>query len=73
MAEQIEIINGVLRITKTTDPVIQTMSKDDLIGQRAEAQTKVDHLQIDLDAAKAEVIKLDMYLVDIDKTVEQKK
>ena len=71
MAEQIEIINGVLRITKTTDPVIKTMSKDDLIGQRAEAQTKVDHLQIDLDAAKAEVIKLDMYLVDIDKTVEQ--
>ena len=71
MAEQIEIINGVLRITKTTDPVIQTMSKDDLIGQRAEAQTKVDHLQVDLNAAKAEVAKLDMYLVDIDKTVEQ--
>ena len=71
MAEQIEIINGVLRITKTTDPVIQTMSKNDLIGQRAEAQTKVDHLQINLDAAKAEVAKLDMYLIDIDKTVEQ--
>ena len=66
MAETKEVIDGVLRITKTPAPTIETFDKNEVINKRAEAQTKVDHLQLDLDAAKAEVAKLDAYLVDID-------
>ena len=69
MAETKEVIDGVLRITKTPAPTVETFDKNEVINKRAEAQTKVDHLQIDLDAAKAEVAKMDKYLVDIDKVV----
>ena len=67
MAEIKEVIDGVLRITKTPAPTVETFDRKEVEGKRAEAQTKVDHLQLDLDAAKAEVAKLDAYLVDIDK------
>ena len=69
MAETKEVIDGVLTVTKTSAPIIEILSKDDIVGKRAEAQTKVDHLKIDLDAAKAEVAKLDAYLVDINNAV----
>jgi len=69
MAEITEVKDGVLRITKTPAPTVETFDKNEVINKRAEAQTKVDHLQIDLDAAKAEVAKMDKYLVDIDKVV----
>jgi len=67
MAEKIEIVNGELKITKTPSVTVETLTKDDVINKRAEAQTKADHLQLDLDAAKAEMDKIDAYLVDIDK------
>ena len=69
MAEITEVVDGVLRVTKTPAPTVETFDKNEVINKRAEAQTKVDHLQLDLDAAKAEVAKLDAYLVDIDKVV----
>ena len=69
MAEITEVVAGILRVTKTPAPTIETFDKKEVINKRAEAQTKVDHLQIDLDAAKAEVAKLDAYLADIDKVV----
>ena len=69
MAEKTEVLDGVLKVTKTPAPTIETFDKAEVVGKRAEAQTKVDHLQLDLDAAKAEVAKLDAYLVDIDKVV----
>ena len=69
MAETKEVIDGVLRVTKTPAPTIETFDKNEVINKRAEAQTKVDHLQIDLDAAKADVARLDAYLADIDKVV----
>ena len=65
MAEKTEVVEGVLKVTRTPAPTIETMTKDEVIGKRAEAQTKVDHLQIDLDAAKAEVVKLDDYLKEM--------
>jgi len=69
MAEITEVKDGVLRITKTPPPTVETFDKNEVINKRAEAQTKVDHLQIDLDAAKAEVAKLDTYLIDINKVI----
>jgi len=69
MAEITEVVDGILKVTKTPAPTVETFDKNEVIGKRAEAQTKVDHLQIDLDAAKAEVAKLDAYIVDIDKVV----
>ena len=72
MAEKTEVTDGVLKVTKTPAPTIETFDKKEIEGKRAEAQTKVDHLQIDLDAAKTEVAKLDAYLVDINKVVVPK-
>ena len=69
MAEKTEVIDGVLKVTRTPAPTIETFDKKEVEGKRAEAQTKVDHLQLDLDAAKAEVAKLDAYLVEINKIV----
>ena len=69
MAEKTEVVEGVLKVTRTPAPMIETFDKKEVEGKRAEAQTKVDHLQIDLDAAKVEVAKLDAYLVEIDKVV----
>jgi len=69
MAEITEVVDGILKVTKTPAPTVETFDKNEVINKRAEAQTKVDHLQIDLDAAKAEVAKLDAYIVDIDKVV----
>jgi len=76
MAEITEVKDGVLRITKTPAPTIETFDKNEVINKRAEAQTKVDHLildaaklQLDIATAQAEVAKLDVYLVDINKVV----
>ena len=69
MAEITEVKDGVLRITKTSAPTVETFDKNEVNNKRAVAQTIVDHLQIDLDAAKAEVAKLDTYLIDINKVI----
>lgn len=70
MAEKIEVLDGVLKVTRTPAPTIETFEKKEVEGKRAEAQTKVGHLQLDLDAAKVEVAKLDAYLAEIDKVAE---
>lgn len=72
MEEVKEVIDGVLTITRTPEPMVETLTKEDVVGKRAEAQTVVDNLIIDLAAAQAEVDKLDAYLVEIDKVVEPK-
>lgn len=68
MAENIEIVDGKLRVTKTPNEIISTMTREELIGKRAEAQTRVDHLQIDLEQAKVEVEKYDNYVQAIDES-----
>ena len=74
MAEITKIVDDKIEITKTPEAVsvVETLTRKDVVGKRAEAQTVVDHLQLDLDAAKAEVAKLDAYLVEIDKVVVPK-
>lgn len=67
MAEKIEVIDGELKITKTPDEVISTMTRKEVEDKKAESQTKVDHLNIDLTEAQAEVNKWDDYLKEIDK------
>ena len=67
MAEKTEVVDGELKVTKTPIETVETFSKNEVVGKRAEAQTKVDHLNIDLAEAQAEVDKIDAYLVDIDK------
>jgi len=57
MAEKTEVVEGVLKVTRTPAPTIETMTKDEVIGKRAEAQTTVDHLNIDLVNAQVEVTK----------------
>ena len=67
MAEKTEIINGELKLTKTGDEIITTMTRAEVVGKKAEAQTKVDHLNIDLIEAQAEVTKWDDIIKEIDK------
>ncbi len=67
MAEKIEIVNGELKLTKTGDVVITTMTKEEIVGKKAEAQTKVDHLNIDLAAAQLEVDKWNNILKEVEK------
>lgn len=67
MSTKTEVVNGEIKITKTPPPTIETLSRPEVVGKRAESQTKVDHLQIDLDAAQTEVDQWDAYLAEIDK------
>ncbi len=67
MAETSEIIDGKLEITKTQDVVISSMTKEEVVGKVADAQTKVDHLEIDLGDAQKEVTKRVNRLNEFDK------
>ena len=65
MAETSKIVDGAVEVTRTADVVVTTMTKDEVIGKRDEAQTKVDHLNIDLVAAQAEVTKWDSLIQEL--------
>jgi len=65
MAETSKIVNGAVEVTRTADVVVTTLTKDEVIGKKAEAQTKVDHLNIDLVAAQAEVTKWDNLIQEL--------
>ena len=67
MAKTKQIVGGKLEITTTGDITIQTLTHEEVVGKRAEAQTKVDHLQIDLTEAQAEVTEWDDQLKELDK------
>jgi len=57
--ETTKVVDGNIEITTTSDTKIETKSNEDLIGEKAEAQTKVDHLIIDLAEAQAKVDAID--------------
>ena len=63
MSEKIEIVNGELKITKTPESTISTMTREEVVGKKAEAQTEVDHLEINLAAKQVEVTKWENYLI----------
>lgn len=66
MAEKGKIKDGILEITKIGDSIITTMTKEEVVGKIAEAQTKIDHLNIDIAKAEFERAKWDSYLKDFD-------
>jgi len=65
MAETIKVVDGKIEIAKTQDVTVSTMTKDEVIGKIAEAQTKVDHLNIDLAEAQAEVTRWNNILKEL--------
>jgi len=67
MATTSKIVDGKIEITKTGDSVITTLDLKEVIGKRAEAQTKLDHINIDREAAIAEVAKWDETIVELEK------
>lgn len=67
MANIKKVVDGNLEITKTGDAVITTLSPEEVVGKRAEAQTKVDHLKIDLTEAQAEVDQWDVDIASMSK------
>ena len=48
MAESIDVVDGKLRLRKTPAEVIETFSQAEVEEKIAQAQTKIDHLQINL-------------------------
>lgn len=67
MAEKTKIVDGELELTTTGDSVISTMTRDEVVGKRAEVQTEIDHLEIDLAAKQTEWQEWDDYLKELDK------
>lgn len=67
MAKTSEIVNGLLEITKTGDSTVTTMSRKEVVGKKAEIQTEIDHLELDLAAKQTEWQEWDDYLKEIDK------
>lgn len=58
--ETTKVVGDNLEITTTGDTTISTKTNDELVGEKAEAQTKVDHLKIDLAEAEALVAEIDI-------------
>jgi len=58
--ETSKVVNGLLQITTTQDVKIETKSLEDVTREKAELQTKVDHLTIDLAEAQAKVDAIDV-------------
>lgn len=67
MAKTSKVVDGKLELTDTGDTKITTMTRKEVVGKKAEAQTKVDHLKLDLADAELEVTEWDDYLKEIDK------
>ena len=57
--ETTKVIDDTIEVTTTKETTIVTKTSEELTGERAEAQTKVDHLKIDLAEAEAKVTALD--------------
>lgn len=67
MAKTSEVVNGQLELIDTGDVNITTMTRKEVVGKKAEAQTVVDHLKLDLADAELVVTEWDDYLKEIDK------
>jgi hypothetical protein len=59
--------DGTLEVTNTVDPTITSFSRKDLICKIAEAQTQVDHMQIDLIAAQTALAERQDDLAELDR------
>lgn len=70
MAEETEIVDGKLKITNTLGSTIKTLTRKEVVGKKAETQTKLDHLNIDLVEVKVELEKWNNWLEAIDEAAE---
>ena len=65
MAETSKInIKGELEPTKTPDSIITTLTRAEVVGKRAEAQTVVDHFNRDLIDLNANLVTA---MIEVDK------
>ena len=67
MALTSKVVDGKLEITKTGETNIVTLDLKEVTQKRAEAQTKLDHINIDRDAAIAEVAVWDERIAAFEK------
>ena len=67
MATIYKKVGNILEITKTSDSEIFTISRKEIISKIAEAQTKIDHLNINVIEAKNEKTEWNDMLKEIDK------
>ena len=59
--ETTKVVNGNLEVT-TTDVKIVTKTKEELVGEKAEMQTKIDHLNVDLSATQVKIARINELL-----------
>ena len=69
MAETREVVDGEIVVTRRADPVIETLTKRELIGKIAEVQTQIDHMQLDLDALIVERTDLEADVTAINNAI----
>jgi len=62
-----KVVEDKIEITKVGDTIITTMDMKEVVGKRAEAQTVVDHLIIDLAAKQAVVQEWDNMIKELEK------
>jgi formylmethanofuran dehydrogenase subunit E len=70
MAKTSKIVDGQLILTDTGNVEITTMTRKEVEGKRAEVQTEIDHLNINLTAKQTEWQEWDDYLTEIDNKLE---
>lgn len=66
MSETYRKVGNLLEITKTNGSVIFTMTREEIVDKIAEAQTKIDHLNLDVIEAENEKSKWDDKFKEID-------
>lgn len=67
MSETYRKVGNLLEITKTNGSVIFTMTREEIVDKIAEAQTKIDHFNLNIAEAENEKAKWDDMLKEIDK------
>ena len=57
--ETVKVVDGKLEITTTGSTNVVTKTSDELIGEKAEIQTKIDHLNIDIGVEEDKLTEID--------------
>lgn len=47
MGKTSKVVDGKLEITQTGDVIIETLSREEIVGKIAEVQTRIDHRNLD--------------------------
>lgn len=67
MGKSRQVVDGKLEITRTGDVVIETLSREEIIGKIEKVQTRIDHRNLDNATDETEKSEWTADLAAIDK------